>query len=159
MAALVPPGSSVIEFGAGRRILEGALPPGCRYTPSDLVDRGGGTIVCDLNAARLPDFDHHDVAVFSGVLEYVFDVSRLVSHLATRVNIVVASYATLDRNRAGRRRHGWVNDFTEAEFMSVFESAGFVCDLREAWKTQTIFYFRRSSLSDGPIREESKHAE
>ncbi len=40
IAGLVRPDSRVIEFGAGRRQLEKFLPASCRYTPSDLVDRG-----------------------------------------------------------------------------------------------------------------------
>src|SRR5690348_9570014 len=46
LAQLLPAGSRVIEFGAGRRQLEKLLPNGCTYIPSDLVDRGPGTIVC-----------------------------------------------------------------------------------------------------------------
>src|SRR5689334_4642044 len=45
----IKPGSSVLEFGAGRLALVKFLPPDCKYTPSDLVDRGMGTIVADLN--------------------------------------------------------------------------------------------------------------
>ena len=76
IAKLIPAGSNVIEFGAGRRQLEKFLPAGCTYTPSDLVDRGPGTIVCDLNRPPLPDLRHLrlKVAVFGGVLEYVADV-------------------------------------------------------------------------------------
>ena len=77
MARLIPPGSIIIEFGAGRRQLERFLPPGCKYVPSNLVDRGPGTIVCDLNRLPLPDLRHLclNVAVFGGVLEYVADVA------------------------------------------------------------------------------------
>ncbi len=96
LAKFVPPGSSVLEFGAGRRVLPRYLPAGCQYTPSDLVDRGPGTLVCDLNAAQLPLFPEHDVAVFSGVLEYVLDMDRLLDHLAPTCRIIVASYAPTD---------------------------------------------------------------
>ena len=53
VAALVPNNSRVIEFGAGNRNLERYLDPSCTYVPSDLVDRGPGTIVCDLNKGGL----------------------------------------------------------------------------------------------------------
>jgi hypothetical protein len=49
IAALVPPGSHVIEFGAGRRHFQRWLPGDCSYTPTDIVDRGSGTLLCDLN--------------------------------------------------------------------------------------------------------------
>jgi hypothetical protein len=54
IARLIPPGSHVIEFGAGRRQLESRLPEDCSYSASDLVDRGLGTLLCDLNRRPLP---------------------------------------------------------------------------------------------------------
>jgi hypothetical protein len=79
MARIVPNHSRVIEFGAGKRQLESYLDPSCSYIPSDLVDRGGNTIVLDLNSRPLPDFSHLklDVAVFGGVLEYISDLAPL----------------------------------------------------------------------------------
>src|ERR1700752_3654962 len=55
IARLVPDKSRVVEFGAGRRQLQRFLSPSCVYVPSDLIDRGSGTFVCDLNRRPLPD--------------------------------------------------------------------------------------------------------
>ena len=85
IAKLISENSSVIEFGAGRQILRDYLPQGCQYTPSDLVDRGRGTIVCDLNSDALPQFSKFDFAVFAGVMEYVNDIPRIVRHLKQSV--------------------------------------------------------------------------
>src|SRR5690349_16692383 len=76
IAQLIPNDSRVIEFGAGRRRLESYLHPSCTYFASDLVSRGSGTIVFNLNARPLPDLTHLglNVAVFGGVLEYVSDL-------------------------------------------------------------------------------------
>jgi len=142
IASLVEPGASIIEFGAGRLVLRKFLPESCTYTPSDLVDRGNGTIVCDLNKA-LPDFLPYDAAVFSGVLEYVNDVPKLIFHLSSRVNVIVASYAVTDSNKDNRRKHGWVNDYSSAHFIDVFENAGFACEFSEEWESQIIYKFRR----------------
>ena len=72
MARLIPPNSSVLEFGAARLVLREYLPTNCSYQPSDIVDRGDNTIVCDLND-EFPDLSHHYThVVFSGVLEYIF---------------------------------------------------------------------------------------
>lgn len=68
ISALIQPGESVIEFGAGRMILKKFLPEKCTYTPSDIIERENRTIICDLNCNLLPQFPSHDVAVFSGVL-------------------------------------------------------------------------------------------
>ena len=55
IARLIPKNSRVIEFGAGLRQLEKFLDSSCSYIPSDLTDRGPGTIICDLNRRPLPD--------------------------------------------------------------------------------------------------------
>ena len=145
IAAMVPSGRSVLEFGAGRMVLKNMLNQAARYTPSDLVDRGPGTIVCDLNARPLPDFEKHDVIVFSGVLEYVNDVPSLLRHLAPRTDVVIASYAVLEKNSSGRRVCGWVNDYSAAEFVSVFESAGLKPVESIDWENQVISRFVRAA--------------
>ncbi len=146
IASLVPERASVIEFGAGRMVLPTFLPAGCTYTPSDVVDRGQGTLVIDLNGKDLPPIPRHDVAVFSGVLEYVYDVPRLILHLSQFVDCVVASYAVADLHprRLGRRSLGWVNDFTAQELAGIFANAGFRHDHDSLWGTQKICRFVRS---------------
>ena len=144
LGALVKPGSAVLEFGAGRLTLVKYLPQGCTYTPSDLVDRGNGTIVFDLNGIDpMPVFSAQDVAVFSGVLEYVNDVPKLISELSNRLGVVVASYAVTDFNNGNRRRHGWVNDFSSTDVIRIFETAGFSCNHQEQWRSQVIYRFEK----------------
>src|SRR5262245_2334065 len=149
IATLIAPSSSVLEFGAGRLTLKDALPAGCTYTSSDLVSRGDGTIVCDLNSEVLPDFPLHDVVVFSGVLEYINDVPRLGRHLSRTCQVIVTSYAVVDTNRSTlfRRSCGWVNDFASDEFRRVFERVGLRCDAVRDWRDQKIFRFVRSNES------------
>jgi hypothetical protein len=79
-AALVPKHTRVIEFGAGNRVLERYLDRSCTYVPSDIVDRGPATIVCDLNRRPLPDLSvgAYDVAVLMGVLEYMRDMPSVL---------------------------------------------------------------------------------
>jgi hypothetical protein len=146
IAALIKPGASVLEFGAGRMVLRDLLPEGCRYVPSDLVDRGNGTIVCDLNAKVLPEFPKYcDTAVFSGVLEYVHDVQRIISHISF-VEIVVASYVVTDvrPNRVVRLASGWVNSYSSTEIKELFLKAGFRCNHVERFQCQEIFRFVRT---------------
>jgi hypothetical protein len=145
IAQLIPPGAAVLEFGAGRMTLKDHLPEGCRYTPSDLVDRGHGTIVCDLNVRNLPVFPRHDVAIFSGVLEYINDVGVLVQHLYQSVDVIITSYVVLgDRpRRLERRLQGWVNDYTSSELEGLFAGSGFRRDHVENWGTERIFRFIR----------------
>ena len=143
IASLVAPGASVIEFGAGRMVIRDSLPEGSKdkYTPSDIVDRGPGTLICDLNADVLPNFGRHDVAIFSGVLEYVNNVPRLISCLRKHTDQIIASYAVMESNKRRRRARGWVNDFDAENFLKIFGNAGYTCNHSEMWGSQMIYRF------------------
>jgi hypothetical protein len=145
IARLIPPGTTVLEFGAGRMKLRTCLPDGCSYTPSDLIDRGDGTIVCDLNQKELPAFPTRDVAVFAGVLEYINDISHVIAELRGAVNIIVASYVLYDDypGRFARRCQGWVNDYTAKDFEEIFVALGFERDHVETWYRHHIYRFVR----------------
>jgi hypothetical protein len=112
------------------------------------VDRGPGTIVCDLNAPMLPHFPPHDVCVFSGVLEYVNDLPRLVRHLHASCGEILASYAPrVDGGVAdvlSRRRQGWVSDYDADELIALFAGAGFRCERSERIAGQRVFSFVRN---------------
>jgi methyltransferase family protein len=144
LASFLDPGSRVLEFGAGRMELARYLPNHCVYIPSDIVDRGNNTFVCDLNAQRLPPLPEHDVAVFSGVLEYVHDVRRLVAYLHEYCNTIAASYATTDfpqqKQTLTRRKHGWVNDYDGAALNRLFSSQGFECAQTLVWENQQLLF-------------------
>src|SRR5262249_45361998 len=123
-AALVPKNSRVLEFGAGNRLLGRYLDPSCTYVPSDLVDRGPGTIVCDLNKRPLPDLGEnaYDVTVLIGVLEYVRDVPSVLDWLAELAPVCVLGCAPAKttgyslraiREAVGRLKAGWMNNYRE----------------------------------------------
>jgi hypothetical protein len=154
-AALIPNDSRVIEFGAARRVLEKFLDPSCTYTPSDLVDRGPGTIVCDLNERPLPELgvDTYDVAVIMGVLEYVRDVPSMLDWLTAHVPICVLSYACtkVNSNRLrgrletiSRLNHGWMNSYCEDDLRILFGERGFGLLRDDLWRDQRLFVFSRS---------------
>ncbi len=147
IAEMIEPGSKVLEFGAGRCILKKHLASGCQYTPSDLVDRGDGTVLCDVNAEKLPAIGYHDVLVLGGVLEYVFDIPKLVVGLQSHCNTIIASYAVVERRTLrrilDRRSHGWVNDLSTEDLLQVFRTAGFEVVDRRSWGQQVIFKFGR----------------
>jgi len=153
-AALVPSNSRVIEFGAGKRILERYLDPSCSYVPSDIIDRGPGTIVFDLNQRPLPDLgpDAYDVAVFSGVLEYVREVPAVLDWLTKYVTVCVLTYAPAKARghsprglleTIGRLRHGWMNNYREEELRSLFYERDFELVQGKDWEDQRLFVFSR----------------
>lgn len=150
VAGLVPYNSRVIEFGAAKRLLEKYLDPSCTYVPSDIVDRGPGTIVCDLNQRPLPDLgaDVYDVAVIIGVLEYIRDVPAVLDWLTKYVSLCVLTYACTKATgnspraileRGMRLRHGWINNYTEEKLRSLFHERGFALVQDENWEDQRIF--------------------
>jgi hypothetical protein len=159
IAELIPSGSRVIEFGAGRCQLRRWLPADCTYLPSDIVDRGSGSWLCDLNRRPLPQLERRaalQVAVFSGVLEYVVDVRGVLAWLAPHVDRIVVSYnlaseATGPGDRlqtvAARLSAGWVNSFTDAHLRECFADASFhlVTDCAvEGERDERIYAFARS---------------
>lgn len=155
IAELVPPDSRVIEFGAGRRYLEQHLPLGCTYTPLDLVDRGPGTIVCDLNRRPLPDLRDRafDVAVFAGVLEYLRDVPSLIAWLGSiGVATAIVSFDPVPvglsltgrvREQLRRLYFGYMCNLTEAELVRCFEAAQMRCIEKRPWTHQVIIRFEK----------------
>jgi hypothetical protein len=152
IVGLIPPHARVIEFGAGRKQLETRLDKSCVYFASDLVDRGPGTIICDLNKRPLPDvkFVAADVAVFSGVLEYIRDLDSLVEWLSGQVAGCVASYECFDpasgpvaaaRQRLRRLYYGYMNHLSEKEFVGTWSRHRFSLAETVPWENQRIFRF------------------
>lgn len=146
IAGMIPAGSDVIEFGAGRFVLRDNLPSNCMYQPSDIVDRGEGTIVCDLNQSFPVLTKRYTHAVFSGVLEYIADIGCVADNLKEHADTIIASYATIDRmpDRIKRKRRGWINHLTGEQFVAIFCERGYELASSTAWKNQTIYVFRNS---------------
>lgn len=158
LAAFVPSGSRVIEFGAGNRILERYLEPSCTYVASDIVDRGPGTIICDLNRRPLPGLKAgtFDIAVFIGVLEYLRDVPSVFDWLAPRVSYFLLSYVCADPDRGPlsglreafrRMKMGWMNNYREQDIRELLSERGFNLIRESAWKNNRLFLFSRSIRS------------
>ncbi len=145
MSKFILPNSKIIEFGAGKMVIKEHLPENCSYTPSDIVDRGPGTFVCDLNNPDLPVFDQYDYCVISGVLEYINDVPKLIEHLSTSIDSFIISYATVKEDHIAKRGNGWVNSYTENDIIKLFEENDFALSNKENWSKQVIFVFNKIS--------------
>ena len=149
LAKLVKPGEKVFEFGAGRSAVRAALPVGCAYTGSDLAPLAKETLFYDLNAASLEPIDGHDVALFSGVIEYLHDIEKISLFLGASFRAVLCSYAAYSGSSAEfehRRYSGWFSDFTEQKFVSLFQAAGFSLSQRDTWESQLLFRFDKREL-------------
>ena len=155
IARLIPERSRVLEFGAGTRQLERLLSAGCEYVPSDLVDRGPGTVICDLNQRPLPDLTYlkANVAVFAGVLEYINELPSLVKWLSHQTQMCVASYDCVKTSPYSVRRirevlrraaHGYLSYYSEQDLIALFNACGFTCTETLDWRDQKLFVFAKS---------------
>ncbi len=162
VAKLIPNGTRVLEFGAGNRHLESLLAKDCEYIPSDLVDRGPGTVICDLNKRPLPDLSYlmAHVGVFVGVLEYISDLPTLIEWLSTQVLFCVVSYDCIKTSTIGPRRlaelirrayHGYMSYYTQRELILLFERNGFSCTKTESWHNQELFAFSKAASADAAV--------
>lgn len=121
---LVPPGSCVLDLGAGREALERHLPADATYVPADVVRRSPRTRVVDLNAGTLPA-GRFDVVTMLGVLEYLHAPTGLLRTLARRTDLLVLSYCVVTRGTPDARLlRGWMNDFTLSAMLDVLRSTG-----------------------------------
>lgn len=95
--------------------------------------------------------------MFSGVLEYVSDVRSLIPWIASHFKTCIVTYECAQprtgilgrmREKLGRGQLGWVNHFTESEFMALFAAGGFQVTDRATWGDDDpgqIFVFRLRS--------------
>ena len=143
VAGFIQEAERVIEFGAGRCHLRDFLPKNASYTPADIVSREEGCFVVDLNKLPYEKFPEADVAVFNGVIEYVYDVPALINHLKDHYNSLVVTYADIGEGKPRRlkrlKRNGWVNAFTRRRFLSYFTNKGYVLQKEDKWERQGIY--------------------
>ncbi len=144
MAGMVAPNSTILEFGAGKEHLRKFLPQGCIYQPSDIVVRSPETLICDLNKSFPALEQKVDYIVFSGVLEYVYDVQRVMHLVRPNCNACLVSYASTDALECmtTRMRSGWVNHLSRATFEEILSQANFTIHEKRVWRGQDIYSLR-----------------
>ncbi len=123
VATLIRPGQSVLDVGSGAQSLRGYLPPGGGYTPCDRVRISADTLVCDLNRpARLPDVVGFDVAVCSGVCEYLWYPREVLGWVSRVADAAIVTYCPAKgglRDRFERLAQGWLCHLSESEFQAI----------------------------------------
>lgn len=143
----IKPNSIVLEFGAANRFLKKYLPENCTYLHADLVKRNDETMVIDLNK-ELPHLPISNYMVFSGVLEYIFDVKLIIKYCSAFTNNILFSYATFDQfpNTNNRRFNGWVSDVKEIEFIKLADEINFEIKVIGVWKKQTLYLLTKQKI-------------
>jgi len=144
LAQQIKPNSKVFEFGAARLVLREAISDNCVYLHSDIVKRNDETLVFDLNKG-LPEVPKVDYIVFSGVLEYIFEVEALLRHLASNTDNFLISYATTDQtpDKVKRRYEGWVSDLNEMDISNIADSIDMTLQIIGRWRTQTLYHISK----------------
>lgn len=113
VAALIAPGSSVIDLGSGAQGLRRRLDPSSSYTPADRIDRTLDERHFDMVAGIWPA-GRWDVAVMAGVLEYSPDAYDTLLRVAELAPVAIVTYLHRRNRSLGRaqlkaaaRRAGW----------------------------------------------------
>ena len=143
IASMIKPGSRVIEFGAGNMVLKELLPENCEYTPSDIVIRNPDFIKCDLNKKISFNLSSYNTAVFSGVLEYVYNVDFVFEQLSDQIQNVILSYSCRNISAENRLKNGWLSDYSRLELEQVFDNHNFKILQYREWKNQSVFSLQK----------------
>jgi hypothetical protein len=140
IASSIPPGTRVLEFGAGLQSLRSLLDRTCKYQPTDLVARTPDCLICDLNVRPFPDLPTADVAVLSGVLEYIHEPIEALRFIGRLAPTLICSYATVKNgdDTSDRLKNGFFNHFSEDEFLQTLQSAGYSAQKVQPWGDQII---------------------
>lgn len=145
LASMVKPQAVVIEFGAGNMALKNYLPSGCQYTPSDIVERNSDFIKCDLNETIPFNISIYDTAVFSGVLEYVYDIDSVFKQFPLELEQVLLSYSCKDISSANRLENGWLSDYSRKELETIFAKYNYKVLNYSEWRRQSIFNLKKGN--------------
>jgi len=139
VASHVPPGSTVLDLGAGSQGLRDKLHPSCHYTPADLAQRSPDSLAFDMELGIYPE-GRWDVVVAAGVLEYATrpqDVLRAARKLAPTM---LLTYEPLQgRVTKGRAKAGWHNHLTRTHLERMIRQAGFRSTVVGQWNQQRIY--------------------
>lgn len=155
VAQLISDDIHVLEIGVGIGNLRKLLEQRCTYVGADLEPLDSNTLALDLDNDPLPQ-ERYDCIVSLGVFEYLHNPQEAAAKIASVTDHVVVSYCCICDNFPNavnmRSKRGWVNHFSEAEFIQMFTLMGLdivshihhnsIDDFN-----QVIFEFRRTKMS------------
>ncbi|MGF1610223.1 MAG: FkbM family methyltransferase [Kiloniellales bacterium] len=151
-APFLRPGEAVLDLGAGAMRLRALLPESASYLPVDLIPFSPDTLCVDLNQGQLPG-ETADVVVALELLEYMHDVPALLARMREAAPRLICTYRCRgEESSESRRRHGWFNDYGEAELRALLEAAGWRIEHSEAESGLRLFVCARpETASASPV--------
>lgn len=149
IAGLLPDGiGSVADYGEGRSALRKYLKDTVNYYPFDYKKRTAETVLCDFDKDELPAI-HTEASVCTATLVFLEKAEQLIAHLCEMTeHTIIVSYVTTDifPEKRGRRTSGYLNDYTEKEWIDFFQSRGFLLQEKQpdpANRFDMIYKFSR----------------
>lgn len=129
-AALIAPGSSVLDLGCGAMALRDRLPAGCRYVPADLIARGEDTVLLDLNQGQFPDGEF-DVVALLDVIDYLHAPGAVLAKCRQAApTLILSCHPHAGGDVRARRQRGFFSDLTERDLETALQQAGWRVDMR-----------------------------
>jgi hypothetical protein len=153
VARYLPAQGTVIDVGCGQMALEKWLSPMHTYVPVDLHARDERTTLVDLNHSVLPSTVRGDVAVVTGVLEYLEAPRNLVASMTgCGVQRVIVSYCTSEcqPDIDVRRYLSWRTHFSEQAVVDLFAPAFRCLGYDRGFAGHVIFLFDRAGTTGLP---------
>ena len=138
IAALIPEGAAVVDVGAGTMSLRSYARCG-RYVPVDCVRMSPETVHADFNGGEIPDLrGQFDVAVCSGLLEYLDDPEAALRVIASWARCVIFSYCVTE-TISGEMRGDFHNHLSALDVLLMLARLELVAWMPTTWSGQSIF--------------------
>lgn len=118
--------NSIMDLGCGNQWASKLIPENIKYIPVDVYKHRPTTITADFNKGEFYK-KHTDLALCSGIIEYIYDVESFIKNIASCMNYVVCSYHF--KEITTKRSVIWVNNMTAGELVKIFEDNDFVLEV------------------------------
>ncbi|HVX24126.1 MAG TPA: methyltransferase domain-containing protein [Candidatus Saccharimonadales bacterium] len=152
MASKLCDWKSMVDIGCGNQQLKEvaeAINPGVKYTGIDRLKHRPSTLIADFNKGEYPKVKA-DLAVVSGVFEYIRseNVDSFIDNVCKTAPFVAFSYWPVDylsntvaisAKTTKTRPKVWVNHFTLAEIVELFNQRGFQLEILKRYKTSSQY--------------------
>ena len=144
-AALILPGSCVLDLGAGSMALREVLPPDCSYRPADLLPFDRATEIVDLNQGQFPA-GSYDVVAALHVLEFLHDPGGALRRARVCAPRLVLGYHLADHGGPEeRRQRGYFNVWDARTVAAILATEGWRIEERGVAGELALFGCVRSS--------------